>query len=328
MPYVIIVFGASGSGKSTLMETLAAAGGQYSIHIKATDRSRRKYDGIEINAVRAVLADEYDYIYQTYGYRYGIQRSQIDAALAKGQHHFVICNDIDIAREIKRDYGDRARLVFHYFDAPRSALLDIQKQRKIKDDEIDRRLAKIDVLYGVFVEEWSLFDGTLVNHFGEERMRLRQRMDRLLQEFTVREKQTRQTEQVARELLISLEHHLESSRRLTAVEPDASYAFVLMAMSGEDPSLEDTYAAIKRACAAVGVRAERVDDIQFTGQITEKILGSIEMAGVIIADVTHERPNVYYEIGYAQGQGEECHFGGTQREPSTLRPPGYEGIVL
>lgn len=301
MSYLVIVFGASGSGKSTLMELLAGAGTQYSIHMKATDRPRREYDGIEINALEAVSGEEYEYIYQTYGHRYGIQKVQIEEALARGSHHFVICNDIDVARQLKRDFADQARLVFHYFDAPRSALIAIQKSRNIHDDEIDLRLAKTDALYATFVEEWRLFDGTLVNHFQEAPRVLRQRMERLLQEFAEREKHTRDADRAARELMESVQKQLASELRPPPAATDPGYAFVLMAMAEDDPTLEDTYETIKRACRNVGVRAERVDEIQFAGQITEKILSSIEVAGVVIADLTHQRPNVYYEIGYAHG---------------------------
>ena len=301
MSYLVILFGASGSGKSTLVELLGVAGAQYSIHMKGSDRPLHDYDGIEIRSVPEVSRDQYEYIYQTYGHRYGIQKAQIEEALTQGSHHFVICNDIEVARDLKRDFPDQSRLVFHYFDAPRSALLAIQKRRNIKDDEIDLRLAKIDALYATFVEEWRLFDGTLVNHFQEPSRALRERMERLLQEFAERDKQTRDTDRAARELLESVHRQLAAELRPISVATDPGYAFVLMAMSDADPALEDTYETIKRACRNVGVRAERVDEIQFAGQITEKILGSIEVAGIIIADLTHERPNVHYEIGYAHG---------------------------
>src|SRR2546423_3516207 len=147
MSYVVIVFGASGSGKSTLMSLLAESGAQYNIHAKGTDRPPRKYDDVEIRCVSQVTPRDYDYIYQTYGYRYGIQKTQIDTALANNQHHFIICNDIDVIHRIRQDYGERARVVFHYFDAPREALLDIQRQRGITDDEIEIRVAKTTTLY-------------------------------------------------------------------------------------------------------------------------------------------------------------------------------------
>jgi GTPase SAR1 family protein len=75
MSYIVMVFGASGSGKTTLMEQLMLGGGQYSIHIKATNRPARQYDDIEIQCVESVSPAEYDYIYSTYGYSYGIQRT-------------------------------------------------------------------------------------------------------------------------------------------------------------------------------------------------------------------------------------------------------------
>src|SRR5690348_9721117 len=131
MSLVVLIFGASGSGKSTLMDLLQQAGRQYSIHIKGTDRPARKYEGVEIQCVSQVSPDEYDYIYQTYGHRYGIQRKQIDEALKTNRHHFVICNDLPTIHAIKRDYGTAVRVIFHYFDAPRSALLMIQKSREI-----------------------------------------------------------------------------------------------------------------------------------------------------------------------------------------------------
>ena len=45
---IILLFGPSGSGKSTLMEQLLSSGGQYSIHLKGTDRVPRQYDSVEI----------------------------------------------------------------------------------------------------------------------------------------------------------------------------------------------------------------------------------------------------------------------------------------
>ena len=161
MSLVILIFGASGSGKSTLLEYLTRARRRYSIHIKGTDRARRNYDGIEIKYVSEVTHPEYDYIYETYGYRYGIQRVQIDAAITAKRHHFIICNDISVIQTIKRDYGSRVKVIFHHFDAPREALLQIQQARNISDDEIELRLAKTETLYRTFVEQRTLFDGVL-----------------------------------------------------------------------------------------------------------------------------------------------------------------------
>ena len=113
--FIIIIFGASGSGKSTLLEQLINSGGQYSIHMKGTDRKPRQCDGVEIICDDKFGPEQYDYIYQTYGHRYGIQRSQIDNSINKNHHHFIICNDISTIKSIKRDYGQITKVIFHYF---------------------------------------------------------------------------------------------------------------------------------------------------------------------------------------------------------------------
>jgi hypothetical protein len=83
------------------------------------------------------------------------------------------------------------------------------------------------------------------------------------------------------------------------IEPD--YVFVLMSMDESKPMLEDVHTAIKEVCQSLQLRAERADDIEHAGRITDKILERINAANVLVADLTYERPNVYYELGFAHG---------------------------
>jgi len=76
-------------------------------------------------------------------------------------------------------------------------------------------------------------------------------------------------------------------------------AFILMSMDPQDDSLTDICNTIKSACAEFGVDAIRVDDIEHQDRITDRILEGIASSEFIVADLTGERPNVYYEIGYA-----------------------------
>ena len=75
-----------------------------------------------------------------------------------------------------------------------------------------------------------------------------------------------------------------------------------MSFSHEDPLLVDVHNCIKETCWRRNVLAERVDEIEHSGRVTDRIVDCIKRADVIIADLSHERPNVYYEIGLAHGQ--------------------------
>ena len=79
-------------------------------------------------------------------------------------------------------------------------------------------------------------------------------------------------------------------------------AFVMMSISSSIPELEDVLNTIKRACATFDIPAIRVDEVEHSGRITDTILDHIRNSSLLICDITYERPNVYYELGYAHGQ--------------------------
>ncbi len=83
----------------------------------------------------------------------------------------------------------------------------------------------------------------------------------------------------------------------TTYQPNT--AFILMAIDETNLELEVVKDSIKDVCKAYDLQAVRVDEIEHQCQITEIILTKIRDSEVIFADLTNERPNVYYEVGYA-----------------------------
>lgn len=67
--------------------------------------------------------------------------------------------------------------------------------------------------------------------------------------------------------------------------------------------MEPIFEGVRDACTAVGLTAQRVKDVPGDYRITDRIVQMIQAARFIVADLTHERPNVYFELGYARGLG-------------------------
>lgn len=81
---------------------------------------------------------------------------------------------------------------------------------------------------------------------------------------------------------------------------DDALVFVICSFA---PEMEPVYTAIAAAAQSVGLHAERVKDVRGDYRITETILAMIRRARLVVADLTFERPNVYFELGYARGLG-------------------------
>jgi len=78
--------------------------------------------------------------------------------------------------------------------------------------------------------------------------------------------------------------------------------FLIMSFAGGD-DMDDYQAAVTEVCKNAGFKAVRTDTrpVDTAHQIVDAIHDHIQTCGFVIADLTNERPNVYYEIGYARG---------------------------
>ncbi|MEE9581205.1 MAG: hypothetical protein V3V74_07815 [Nitrosomonadaceae bacterium] len=86
---------------------------------------------------------------------------------------------------------------------------------------------------------------------------------------------------------------------------EKNIAFIMMAINDE-PKMEDVLNTLKEIFKPlVGDRTIRIDDVEHSGKITDLILEYLRESKYLICDVTKERPNVYYELGYAHALGKE-----------------------
>lgn len=86
-------------------------------------------------------------------------------------------------------------------------------------------------------------------------------------------------------------------------EFELGLVFVIMPFQGQE--MTNVYTAIKDECRKLGLNVIRVDENYGSGLIIREVIELIERAEFIICDLSNERPNVYYELGYAHGVGNE-----------------------
>ena len=75
-----------------------------------------------------------------------------------------------------------------------------------------------------------------------------------------------------------------------------------VAMAFDWPDTDDLFNAIK-AMPSATYDVRRVDRINHNNDIDDKILEELNAADFVVADLTYARQSVYFEAGYAQGNG-------------------------
>lgn len=89
--------------------------------------------------------------------------------------------------------------------------------------------------------------------------------------------------------------------RKIRVDQKPSVCFVVMQFTDEYNSLYQD--VIRPTCEEFGYAVVRADDFYTSGLIIDDITRSIQEATIVIADITPNNPNVFYEVGYAHGIG-------------------------
>jgi predicted Rossmann-fold nucleotide-binding protein len=80
------------------------------------------------------------------------------------------------------------------------------------------------------------------------------------------------------------------------------HVFVAMSFAN-DPKFDDAYESIQTVCHDFHYEARRISGTDAMDRIVPEIISGIRKSAFVIVDVSEERPNVYYELGFAQGAG-------------------------
>lgn len=86
------------------------------------------------------------------------------------------------------------------------------------------------------------------------------------------------------------------------------------------------------ACEDAGLKAVRVNNPPITGKIDDHIVAEIRRSRLLVVDVTGERPNAYFEAGFAMGLGIPviwtCNESWTTRLPKFVEAQGTQDPTI
>lgn len=206
-------------------------------------------------------------------------------------------------------------------------LISSLKEGKVKASTKNIGQASDDVLFFLTIESEIKSGNQFLRNLLHENIAtigLDENKDKIEVDVSLNERKriTALLDSVPTSLLIpfdKVDHFKMFEKENEQIKVDEKYIFVAMSFQNE-PFLEDSYAAIKRSVKSLkkGLLCQRVDDIQDDFVISDKIIDCIKKCKVLIVDLTNNRPNVYYELGYARAigkhiiliarEGEKPHF--------------------
>lgn len=273
MNKLIIIAGASGAGKSFLLQQMSRIDKNIVPIKKLSTRKQRPYENkpeaevdLQFGCNENEIKDKCKYTYIYDGETYGIVKDDIDKVLKEGKMPFVIVRDCIEIKELKSDY--KGKTITLYLQSGFSGedlekVLRVQGREEIDISKRDQRTRRD---YEQFRTYFTEFDGVLINYYEEE----------------------------------PLIEHFRAIIKNEKLKDPTMYkdVFVLMSFSTE---MKETYEEMKMAVELFdkSITIHRIDDHRGMYTISNQILKRIDQAEVIVCDLTEEKPNVYYELGYA-----------------------------
>jgi len=177
---------------------------------------------------------------------------------------------------------------------------DLNSPEQIADADVTIFVAGGEGTY--FAANWARIAGKPVLGIGQfggagaalyekEREQFGRRYSHLvsIEEFDILNQDTDNIPQLAEDVLALCEN---------LVIPNS--VFIVMPFKKE---FDDLYKVYKTVCNDFGFDAVRTDKVISLEKILPRILNGIRHSAFVIADVTETSPNVFYEIGFAEGLG-------------------------
>jgi hypothetical protein len=133
------------------------------------------------------------------------------------------------------------------------------------------------------------------------------------------------TEEFVKEVRLIQSTPLTRSLLQQALSEPLNQMFVVMKF--DDPLLDSAYeGVIKPIGESFGYTVMRIDEIQDSGAILIQVLENIARSKLVFVELSGERPNCYYEAGYAHALGKDIIFSIRKNERLHFDLAGYRSI--
>jgi guanylate kinase len=169
-PKIFVICGTPGSGKDILIKAINDLGKHHAIIVpKHTTRKRRTDDGNEM-----ICSDDKNYdmsaceiVYDNYEDKYGINVSQIWAAMLEKSSQVLVVSNIEAINSLKKIFS--TNLIFVYVHSEMSAddFGKSQKSEKV-DAYTEKRLKKYRDAFEIFLRNYNFFKHVLIYSGSQE----------------------------------------------------------------------------------------------------------------------------------------------------------------
>ena len=284
MKNLFLVDGASATGKSDLLKwVMENNADDVSFVIKGTTRAQRDYERYdpEILLDLEFLTDEefqarnYDYSYTYGGGRYGFTRASLTKELLQRDNVFVIVRNNAIIDKIAKEYNFiNVVPVFVYTD--KAELIRRLEAANIGSDVISSRLQRSEIALRDYYAHPEVYREVLINNSSREVFHTT--IERLITKYS----------------------------NQPSIDP--YQIAVMMSFNPSNKKLDDYFDAMEAAVRSVSSKLKclRVDKAPGSPKIAAEFRNLIASARCVIVDLTENKQNVYYELGFAQAKGKTC----------------------
>jgi guanylate kinase len=284
MQNLFLVDGASGVGKSDLIKWVMD-NNAYNVGYlrKATTRKERDYEKDDPN----ILLDldfvnddefndrEFDYIYTYGGSRYGFSARTLTNELMKYDNVIAIIRNNQLIQRIANDYSI-INVVPTFIYTDRSELIDRLEKQHLSEAMIRFRLERSELALREYYAHPEVYREILINN--SDKNVFHATVDRVMAKY---------------ENAPKVNPHLIS---------------VMMSFNPSNKKLDDYYEAMEEAVAQIStsLRCRRVDSAPGSPKIAGEFRSLAAASRCLIVDLTENRQNVYYELGYIHASGKPC----------------------